>query len=319
MTVVDNYFPFDTGPGSTATAARRWRLMARLWSSTGVVPLYLNSLVPSIAGSVVTIGPGAVWIDGYYGESDSPKTVSVSGNGMVVARMDPTARNILIIFVPNQTVPTQNQNDIYEVPLALVTSGSILQDIRLFAVEASTAVPTGTVFDFAATSLPPGWLRCDGSSVLRSTYASLYNVIGTTWGSVDGTHFTLPNLGNRNTIGPGSIGAVGATGGEQNHTLSENELAAHAHPGSGSGGMSGNNPHSHAYTSGGVQTMVGLVGSAGYSVNSPGSGNYVSFLNPGIGNTDINHTHGITIASDGGNTPHNNMPPYAVMQKMIKT
>lgn len=139
MTIVDNYFPFDgTGPGATATAAR-WRLMARLWSGSGVVPLFLNSLRPSIAGSVVTIATGAVWIDGYYGEIDAPKSVSVSGNGMVVARMDPAARQIALYFVANQTVPVQNLTGNYEIPLMQVT-GSTGKDIRQFAAPIGTPV-----------------------------------------------------------------------------------------------------------------------------------------------------------------------------------
>jgi microcystin-dependent protein len=67
------------------------------------------------------------------------------------------------------------------------------------------SVPAGVVMDFAGTSLPTGWLLCDGSSVLRAgTYAALFSAIGTTWGSVDGTHFNVPNLLGRTTIGSGT-------------------------------------------------------------------------------------------------------------------
>jgi hypothetical protein len=106
--------------------------MARLFNGSGVVYGFLNALAPSIAGSVVTVQTGAVWIDGYYGEIDSPKTIGVSGNGMVVARMDPNARQIVLTFVANQTVPTQNQSGIYEVPVMQVT-GATGKDIRQFA------------------------------------------------------------------------------------------------------------------------------------------------------------------------------------------
>ena len=41
-----------------------------------------------------------------------------------------------------------------------------------------------------------GWLNCDGSAVSRTTYASLFAVIGTTFGSGDGTStFNLPASG----------------------------------------------------------------------------------------------------------------------------
>ena len=105
---------------------------ARLWYGSGVVPGFLGALAPSIAGSVVTLQPGAVWIDGYYGEVDSPKTVGVSGNGMVVVHAWIPQRQIAVYFVANQTVPTQNQSGIYEVPIMAVT-GASGRDIRQFS------------------------------------------------------------------------------------------------------------------------------------------------------------------------------------------
>lgn len=38
-------------------------------------------------------------------------------------------------------------------------------------------VPVGTVLDFAAASLPSGFLLCDGSQISRTTYAALLNTI----------------------------------------------------------------------------------------------------------------------------------------------
>jgi microcystin-dependent protein len=54
----------------------------------------------------------------------------------------------------------------------------------------------GMITPFAgdAAAVPSGWLVCDGSSQLRSAYAALFAVIGVIYGSVDGTHFNLPNL-----------------------------------------------------------------------------------------------------------------------------
>lgn len=55
--------------------------------------------------------------------------------------------------------------------------------------------PVGTVISYTGTYPPNGWLRADGSSVLRSTYPTLFALIGTTFGagSVPGTTFALPN------------------------------------------------------------------------------------------------------------------------------
>lgn len=56
-------------------------------------------------------------------------------------------------------------------------------------------VPTGSIMDFAATTAPTGWLVCDGSNVSRTTYTTLFAVIGITWGAGDGsTTFGLPDF-----------------------------------------------------------------------------------------------------------------------------
>lgn len=60
------------------------------------------------------------------------------------------------------------------------------------------AVPTGMILPFLGTSVPEGYLLCNGSNVSRTTYANLFQVIGTKCGAGDGsTTFTLPNLHRR--------------------------------------------------------------------------------------------------------------------------
>ena len=56
-----------------------------------------------------------------------------------------------------------------------------LGEVRLFAG------PTARI--------PLGWLTCGGASLLRADYPGLFTIIGTTFGAVDGTHFTLPTIG----------------------------------------------------------------------------------------------------------------------------
>lgn len=54
---------------------------------------------------------------------------------------------------------------------------------------------TGMVSPFAGKVAPEGWLICDGSALSRTTYASLFAVIGTSYGEGDGsTTFNIPNL-----------------------------------------------------------------------------------------------------------------------------
>lgn len=66
---------------------------------------------------------------------------------------------------------------------------------------------TGMIFAFAGSTIPSGFLLCDGSKVSRTTYKKLFNVIGTTYGAGDGsTTFTLPNLIDRFIEGSSAAG-----------------------------------------------------------------------------------------------------------------
>lgn len=66
---------------------------------------------------------------------------------------------------------------------------------------------TGMIFAFAGSTVPSGFLLCDGSKVSRTTYKKLFDVIGTTYGAGDGkTTFTLPNLIDRFLEGSSAAG-----------------------------------------------------------------------------------------------------------------
>lgn len=55
--------------------------------------------------------------------------------------------------------------------------------------------PIGSTIDHAANTPPTGFLECDGSAISRTTYAALFAVIGTTWGSGNGsTTFNIPDF-----------------------------------------------------------------------------------------------------------------------------
>jgi phage-related tail fiber protein len=57
------------------------------------------------------------------------------------------------------------------------------------------AVPQGVVLYFATNTAPTGYLKANGAAISRTTYANLYAVIGTSFGSGDGvTTFNLPDL-----------------------------------------------------------------------------------------------------------------------------
>lgn len=88
----------------------------------------------------------------------------------------------------------------------------------------------GIVIPFAGTTAPQGWMLCDGSAVSRTTYAALFAVIGTTYGSGDGeTTFNIPDLSGRVVIGSSQSHALGTTGGSETVTLTADQLPAHVH------------------------------------------------------------------------------------------
>jgi len=97
--------------------------------------------------------------------------------------------------VPSVAATTGKYYIRYTTSLGTVTTTSL-----------STA-PVGTMLDWPTTSsYPTGYLRADGSAVSRTSYADLFSLIGTTYGTGDGsTTFNLPNLVAAGTGSPVKI------------------------------------------------------------------------------------------------------------------
>ena len=77
------------------------------------------------------------------------------------------------------------------------TSGQVLQSNGASAPSWATltGIPSGNVSWFAMNTAPTGWLKANGAAVSRSTYATLFSAIGTTFGAGDGsTTFNVPEL-----------------------------------------------------------------------------------------------------------------------------
>lgn len=71
------------------------------------------------------------------------------------------------------------------------------------------ALPVGSYIQFAGSQAPAGFLVCNGGAISRTTYSALFDVIGTTYGSGDGsTTFNLPNLTDRFLQGSTTSGTV---------------------------------------------------------------------------------------------------------------
>lgn len=98
-------------------------------------------------------------------------------------------------------------------------------------VGAGATTPAGVVSAFAGSSVPAGYLLCDGSAISRTTYSTLFTTIGTTYGSGDGsTTFNLPNAQGVFLRGDGSqtISSITYTGTQG--TTQGDQMQGHIHP-----------------------------------------------------------------------------------------
>lgn len=76
---------------------------------------------------------------------------------------------------------------------------------------ASVGLPSGAIAAWPLASAPNGFLICDGAAVSRTTFASLFSVIGETYGPGDGsTTFNLPDYRGRGLVGLGTHADVNA-------------------------------------------------------------------------------------------------------------
>lgn len=99
----------------------------------------------------------------------------------------------------------------------------------------SSLVPPGSILALSTSTVPTGYLEAAGQNVSRNTYAALFAVIGTLYGSGDGTStFTLPDYRGRFMRGwnHGSgfdPDAVTRTGGDTVGSTQADAIKAHKH------------------------------------------------------------------------------------------
>jgi microcystin-dependent protein len=131
---------------------------------------------------------------------------SASGTPRTIISADATNSTIdvsddrnLVIKTNATTILTVNDADVVStVPVVLPADPTTnLQAATKAYVDTAqtTAAPPGAIMAFAASAAPTGWLICDGSAISRATHATLFAVVGTTWGAGDGsTTFNVPDL-----------------------------------------------------------------------------------------------------------------------------
>lgn len=191
-----------------------------------------------------------------------------------------------------------------------VTPASLKPLIDSLVLGIANSVPSGGVLAFARSSAPAGWLVADGSAVSRSTYVDLFNAIGTTFGSGNGsTTFNLPNIQGavvRGWNGSGSGVDTGRAFGSmqqpQNqahtHGLTLNPIAAHTHTFTTQG--AGGHTHTHTMGANGGHTHGASTSSAGNHTHSASTGADGSHAHSGTTSVEGNHNHSIPSNQDDG-------------------
>ncbi|MGD0089793.1 MAG: tail fiber protein [Planctomycetota bacterium] len=90
---------------------------------------------------------------------------------------------------------------------------------------------------------PVGWALCNGQLLSIAQYATLYNLIGTTYGGDGVNTFALPNLQGRIAMHQGNGHVLGELAGVEAVTLTTGQLPAHTHvPACNSGDGNSRNP-----------------------------------------------------------------------------
>jgi microcystin-dependent protein len=155
-------------------------------------------------------------------------------------------------------------------------------------------VPIGSLTVYASTTAPDGWLLANGSAVSRSTYSGLFSILGTSYGSGDGsTTFNLPDIRGRTVVMASSTqvalqglnrSTLGATGTTTSHTLNIAQIPSHDH---GVGGTL-------------VTRIAPLTGEA----EGNGSGG--------------NNSSDQSLSAQGGGEAHNILDPYIILNYIIK-
>jgi microcystin-dependent protein len=264
---------------------------------------------------------------------DGKAQVILDGDGIPISvRWDPVNKPISTLDVPNTTYEGGVANRVR------ITGRPGNYWITQIIRGHSAVTVAGAITAFAGTGAPGGWLICDGSSLLKIDYPDLFGVIGTTYGSTDEDHFSLPDLRGRVPVGRDTQQApfhdLGNKSGEINHTLSVAEMPVHSHGGS-TGTVSSGHTHNFSTGTNSADHSHGMMGS-GKLATANVSGTNVSYVYSGgasQGNTsgisanhthsgttgDINQNHTHSVAAQGSGGAHNNLQPYIVLNYIIKT
>ncbi len=172
----------------------------------------------------------------------------------------------------------------------------------------------GEIRMFAGNFAPRGWALCEGQLLSVSQNQALFSILGTTYGGDGRTTFALPDLRGRVVIHPGqgpglSSHRLGEKGGQENVTLTVDQMPSHTHKldysfprvDSENKGAAMALPEAKSLKSADIQPMRESVTKTAKAEQMMGKATAVpSAVKPA-----------------GGDQPHDNMPPYLVINYII--
>ncbi|HEX2913782.1 MAG TPA: tail fiber protein [Chloroflexia bacterium] len=152
----------------------------------------------------------------------------------------------------------------------------------------------GEIRLFAGTFAPKGWAFCNGQILAINQNQALFSLLGTFYGGNGITTFALPDLRGKLPVHWSSTIPIGTQGGEEQHTLIQNEMPAHNHTvGATSTGGTAYNPAGHTQAASTSRDNIYTAGGANGAMN-PAS-----------------------VTAAGSSQPHENRQPYTVLNFII--
>lgn len=118
-----------------------------------------------------------------------------------------TADGVKYVILHGETIGTGKYR--YTAVLEVTDSLTFTASDAIVNTDIQYQSPTGVMNEFAGSTAPAGWLLCYGQAISRADFADLYSVIGTTYGTGDGsTTFNVPDMRG---VFPRGLDSMGGT------------------------------------------------------------------------------------------------------------